>query len=59
MCPKPFNFVLACPGLEKGHVRVELFDEKKTILISAHEGALSALAINLDGTRLATASEEV
>jgi len=58
LCPNSSNSVLACPGLQKGHVRVELFDMKKTTLISAHEGALSCLSINLDGTRLATASEK-
>jgi WD40 repeat protein len=58
LCPNSSNSVLACPGLQKGHVRVELFDVKKTTLISAHEGALSCLSLNLDGTRLATASEK-
>eukprot|EP00301_Raphidiophrys_heterophryoidea_P023564 c7404_g1_i1.p1 GENE.c7404_g1_i1~~c7404_g1_i1.p1 ORF type:complete len:366 (-),score=106.31 c7404_g1_i1:250-1347(-) len=58
LCPNSSNSVLACPGLQKGHVRVELFDMKKTTLISAHEGSLSCMSINLDGTRLATASEK-
>ena len=58
ICPSATNSVLVCPGLQKGHVRVELFEMKKTTLISAHEGALSCLALSLDGTRLATASEK-
>jgi len=58
LCPSSSNTVLASPGLQKGHVRVELFDMKKTTLISAHEGALSCLSMNLNGTRLATASEK-
>lgn len=49
--------MLACPGLQKGHLRVELFDIRRPTLIAAHESALSCLALNLDGTRLATASE--
>lgn len=57
LCPYSSNTVLVCPGLQKGHVRVELYDAKKTTLIEAHETALSCFALNFDGTRLATASE--
>jgi len=57
LCPYSSNTVLVCPGLQKGHVRVELYDHKKTTLIEAHETALSCFALNFDGTRLATASE--
>jgi len=53
----PANHVLVCPGLQKGHVRVELYDSKTTHLIPAHESSLACLALNVDGTRLATASE--
>eukprot|EP00967_Tisochrysis_lutea_P017126 scaffold19367_cov33-Tisochrysis_lutea.AAC.3 len=35
-------------------VRAELFDITRTTLISAHEAALSCIALNTDGTRLAT-----
>lgn len=58
LCPYSSNTVLVCPGLQKGHVRVELYDHKKTTLIDAHEGPLSCFALNFDGTRLATASEK-
>lgn len=57
LCPST-SCVLACPGLQKGHVRVELFDCKKTTLIGAHETALACLSVNLDGTRLASCSEK-
>jgi len=42
-----------------GRVRVELYDLQKTTFISAHETALAAMALNYDGTLLATASEKV
>jgi len=57
LSPSSNTCVLACPGLQKGHLRVELFDIRRPTLISAHESTLSCLALNLDGTRLATASE--
>ncbi|KAJ1628567.1 WD40-repeat-containing domain protein [Pavlovales sp. CCMP2436] len=57
LSPSSSACVLACPGLQKGHLRVELFDIRRPTLIAAHEGTLSCLALNLDGTRLATASE--
>ena len=57
LCPLSANTVLVCPGLQKGHVRCELYDAKKTTLIEAHETALAAFALNSDGSRLATASE--
>lgn len=58
LCPAPQSTVLVCPGLQQGHVRVELYDLKKTTLIPAHETALGCFALNFDGTRLATASEK-
>jgi WD40 repeat protein len=57
LCPYSSNTVLVCPGLQKGHVRCELYDHKKTTLIEAHESALACIALNFDGTRVATASE--
>jgi len=57
LCPYSSNTVLVCPGLQKGHIRCELYDSKKTTLIEAHETALACFALNFDGTRLATASE--
>jgi len=58
LCPYSSNTVLVCPGLQRGHVRVELYDSKKTTLIPAHETSLSCFALNFDGTLLATASEK-
>ena len=57
LCADSRMCVLVCPGLQKGHLRVELFDITRTTLIPAHESALSCVALNLDGSRLATASE--
>ena len=48
--------VLACPATQRGRVRVELFDSSKTLYIDAHETHLACLALNLTGSRLATAS---
>jgi len=50
--------VLACPSINKGGVRVELYACRKTQLIDAHESALAALALSVDGSCLATASEK-
>jgi len=58
LCPYASNTVLVCPGLQKGHVRIELYDLKKTTLVPAHETALACFALNYDGTKLATASEK-
>jgi len=58
LCPSPTNNVLVCPGLQQGHVRVELYDVKKTSLIPAHEGPLGCFALNFNGSRLATASKK-
>ncbi|KYR01471.1 WD repeat domain phosphoinositide-interacting protein 3 [Tieghemostelium lacteum] len=57
VCPGTAN-VLACPGLKPGYVHVELYDHKQTQIIPAHESALSQIALNKNGTRLATASEK-
>lgn len=54
LCADSQACVIACCGLQKGHVRAELFDITRTTLISAHEAALSCIALNTDGTRLAT-----
>ena len=56
--PTTERTVLACPGLNKGQVRVELFDLGTTKFISAHETALACLGLSADGSLLATASEK-
>eukprot|EP00009_Paramoeba_aestuarina_P001815 CAMPEP_0201507796 /NCGR_PEP_ID=MMETSP0161_2-20130828/1356_1 /ASSEMBLY_ACC=CAM_ASM_000251 /TAXON_ID=180227 /ORGANISM="Neoparamoeba aestuarina, Strain SoJaBio B1-5/56/2" /LENGTH=284 /DNA_ID=CAMNT_0047902267 /DNA_START=99 /DNA_END=950 /DNA_ORIENTATION=+ len=58
LSPKENNTVLVCPGLEPGHARIELFDVPKTHNIIAHETGLACVALNMDGTLLATASEK-
>ena len=58
LCPNSQHIVLTCPGVHRGHVRIDLYDIKKTNFIAAHETTLSAMTLNADGTRLATASEK-
>ena len=58
LCPDSASVVLACPGVAKGSVRVELYDLRKSHLIPAHESELAAIALNQSGTRLATASDK-
>eukprot|EP01113_Clastostelium_recurvatum_P024448 TRINITY_DN291_c0_g1_i2.p1 TRINITY_DN291_c0_g1~~TRINITY_DN291_c0_g1_i2.p1 ORF type:complete len:348 (+),score=111.90 TRINITY_DN291_c0_g1_i2:117-1160(+) len=57
LCPDKAN-VLACPGLKPGYVHVELYDSSQTQIIPAHNSALAQIALNRDGTRLATTSEK-
>jgi len=67
-CPNPLGLcalspgssrsVLACPGRQAGHVRVELYDLSKSTHIVAHESELMAIALNTEGALVATASEK-
>lgn len=52
------GMVLACPSVVRGQVRVELYGYRKQILIDAHESPLAAMALTVDGSLLATASEK-
>lgn len=58
LCPHPSNNVLACPGVNRGHVRVELYDARKSTIITAHESDLARLALSGDGALVATASDK-
>jgi WD40 repeat protein len=51
-------FVLACPGLHQGEVRVEHYSLKKSKFISAHDSNLACFALTLDGRLLATSSNK-
>lgn len=56
LCPDSSNTVLACPNVHQGHIRVELYDIRKSNVIPAHEAELACIALNGDGTRVASAS---
>ena len=50
---------LAFPDRSKGYVRIKSYDSPiNTPLINAHDTPISCLALNIDGTLLATASEK-
>jgi len=51
--------VLAYPDKTKGYVKVKSYDKSITALIHAHESPIAALALNSDGSLLATASDKV
>ncbi|XP_019430946.1 PREDICTED: autophagy-related protein 18d-like [Lupinus angustifolius] len=50
------TFVLACPGLHKGQVRVEHFGLNVTKLINAHDSQIACFTLTMDGLLLATSS---
>ncbi|KAB2596422.1 autophagy-related protein 18c-like [Pyrus ussuriensis x Pyrus communis] len=52
----PNTSVLACPGLQRGQVRIEHFGLNLTKLINAHDSHIACLTLTMDGLLLATAS---
>lgn len=52
------EWTLACPGSVKGTVRIQRgLDDSISSTVTAHSNALAALAVNPDGTIVASASE--
>ena len=53
------SWTLVCPGTAKGQVRVQLgLDDSISTTINAHSCPVAALAVNPDGTMVASASEQ-
>jgi len=58
LCSEAKNNVLAVPGLNRGIIRIELYDIAKATLIKAHDADLAQFALNADGSKIASASEK-
>ncbi|CAA3016768.1 autophagy-related 18a-like [Olea europaea subsp. europaea] len=52
------SFVLVCPGLQKGQVKVEHYASKRTKFIMAHDSRIACFTLSQDGNLLATASSK-
>ncbi|TVU17339.1 hypothetical protein EJB05_33364, partial [Eragrostis curvula] len=55
-CRADGSTVLACPGKDRGQVRVEHLEGKASRFIAAHASDLACMAMTADGAVLATAS---
>jgi WD repeat-containing protein 45 len=56
--PDPRSTVIAYPDKNQGIVRVKFYDKEYSQVISAHESSIACIAINFEGTLLATASDK-
>lgn len=54
----PLTTVIAHPDNKQGNVRVKFFEREFSQIICAHESYIAAIALNIDGTLLATASDK-
>jgi len=52
------DLVLVIPHTEKGKLNLQLLTKGKSHIIKAHENGIQTFCLNLDGTKLATASEK-
>ncbi|GAB2277472.1 Autophagy- protein 18a [Dionaea muscipula] len=52
------SFVLSCPGLQMGQIRIEHHASKRTKFIMAHDSSIAAMALTQDGMAVATASSK-
>lgn len=55
---EPKTTIIAFPDNKQGNVRVKFFEKEFSQIICAHESTIAALALNYDGTLLATASDK-
>eukprot|EP00730_Choanoeca_flexa_P003394 TRINITY_DN11394_c0_g1_i1.p1 TRINITY_DN11394_c0_g1~~TRINITY_DN11394_c0_g1_i1.p1 ORF type:complete len:345 (+),score=74.20 TRINITY_DN11394_c0_g1_i1:124-1158(+) len=60
LCPEDSNPILAGPGPESGQLQIINLNQtnEAPLIVAAHEGPLGALALNSDGSRVATASNK-
>lgn len=60
VCAAADNNMIACLGKQVGTVQILDYNhpQKKSIIITAHETNIACLALSIDGTLLATASEK-
>lgn len=56
--PDPLSTVIAYPDKSQGVVRVKFYERELSQVITAHESNIACLAINFEGTLLATASDK-